>query len=121
MHGGGFGMAEVAVYEKYMDQFAKEVRCKVFFIHYRTSDQYAFPIPFEDCYDSLRFIYKNAERLQIDTSRLAVGGDSAGGALAAAVAQKARDTGEIPLCYQMLMYPVTDYTLETPASKRYTD
>ena len=64
-------------------QYALQAKCMVVFIHYRTSDEYPFPIPFYDCCDSLKYIWENAKELNIDQNKIAIGGDSAGGALAA--------------------------------------
>ena len=65
----------------------------------------------DDCIAATEFVFKNAEALNIDPDRIAVGGDSAGGNLAAVVALHARDAGGPPLCFQLLIYPATDQNL----------
>lgn len=92
-HGGGFCMRDQGYTHRYAAQYAQESGCAVVFVHYRTADIAPFPIPFEDCYAALRWVWDNAPRLRLDRARIAVGGDSAGGALAAACALRARDEG----------------------------
>lgn len=120
-HGGGFCMRDQTYIHRYAARYAQGAECAVVFVHYRTSDLAPFPIPFEDCYAALRWVWDNAPRLQLDRARIAVGGDSAGGALAAACALRARDEGGPKLCFQLLVYPVTDCRMETDSMKRYTD
>lgn len=93
----------------------------VVFVHYRTSDTAPFPAPFWDCYAALEWVWDNAPKLRLDRARIAVGGDSAGGALAAACALRARDKGGPRLCFQLLVYPVTDCRMETASMTKYTD
>lgn len=94
---------------------------KIIFVHYRTSDRYGFPTPFEDCCSGLQYVWENSSLLGIDLDRLAVGGDSAGGALAAACTLWARDETEIRIAFQMLLYPVTDARMHTVSMTKYTD
>lgn len=94
---------------------------KIIFVHYRTSDRYGFPTPFEDCCSGLQYVWENSSLLGIDRDRLAVGGDSAGGALAAACTLWARDETEIRIAFQMLLYPVTDARMHTVSMTKYTD
>lgn len=75
----------------------------------------------EDCYAALRWTFENAEGLNIDKTKIAVGGDSAGGALAAAVCQMAKDRGTDKPLFQFLVYPVTDSRMKTESCKKYTD
>ena len=120
-HGGGFCMRDAGYIHRYAAQYAKEVQCKVVFVHYRTADEAPFPVPFQDCYAALHWVWMHSGELAIDRERIAVGGDSAGGALAAACALWARDEGEIRLCFQLLVYPVTDSRMETDSMKKFTD
>ena len=120
-HGGGFFFgASGCHYDMTMD-YAALGGCKVVFVQYRLAPKYPFPTPVFDCYEALLWTYKNADKLGIDPSRIAVGGDSAGGALAAAVCQLSRDRGtDIPL-FQLLIYPVTDRRMDTPSNREFTD
>lgn len=120
-HGGGFCFRDAGYIHRYVAQYAQGAQCAVVFVHYRTSDIAPFSTPFEDCYAALRWVWENASRLRLDRARIAVGGDSAGGALAAACALRARDEGGPRLCFQLLVYPVTDCRMETVSMKKYTD
>lgn len=120
-HGGGFCMRDAGYIHRYVARYAEGAQCEVVFVHYRTADIAPFPTPFEDCYAALRWVWDNAPRLRIDPARIAVGGDSAGGALAAACALRSRDENGPRLCFQLLVYPVTDSRMETDSMRKYTD
>jgi acetyl esterase len=79
-----------------------------------------FPAAAEDCYAATKWVAENAASLGADSSRLAVGGDSAGGNLAAAVAMMARDRGGPTIAFQLLFYPVTDCANDTPSQKEFS-
>jgi acetyl esterase len=91
-----------------MSNIAAETGCVVIGINYQKAPEHPFPTPFDDCYAGLLWVAKNAARFGIDPTKIGVGGDSAGGNLAAAVALKAADTGDVKLAYQMLIYPCLD-------------
>lgn len=120
-HGGGFCLGDVGYIHQYAAQYAGGAKCMVVFAHYRTSDTAPFPTPFQDCYAALRWVWDNAPGLRVDRARLAVGGDSAGGSLAAACALRSRDESGPRLCFQLLIYPVTDCRMETDSMRKYTD
>jgi acetyl esterase/lipase len=88
---------------------------------YRLAPDHPFPAGVEDCYATLLWVVRYASRLGIDRSRIAIAGDSAGGGLAAAIAQMARDKKGPPICMQMLLYPVTDCSRTTESANKYTD
>ena len=120
-HGGGFFFEGAGYHYKLAKQYALECECRVIFVQYRLAPKNPHPTPAEDCYGALRWTFENAERLKIDQEKIAVGGDSAGGALAAAVCQMARDRGtDIPL-FQLLVYPVTDRRMNYDSCRKYTD
>jgi acetyl esterase len=79
-------------------------------IEYALAPEHPFPAAVQDCWCALRWLYDNAERLRIDPKRVAVGGDSAGGNLATGVARLARDRGGLMPCFQVLLYPLTDFS-----------
>lgn len=120
-HGGGFCIRDQGYIHRYAAQYARGAECAVVFVHYRTADAAPFPAPFEDCYAALRRVWDNTSKLRLDRARIAVGGDSAGGALAAACALRARDEGGPKLCFQLLVYPATDSRMETDSMRKYTD
>ena len=120
-HGGGFFFGASGHHYRIAKRYALELACKVIFPQYRRAPKHPHPTPSEDCYAALRWTYRNAESLNIDSARIAVSGDSAGGALAAAVCLMARDRDtDIPL-FQHLVYPVTDRRMDTDSHRRFTD
>lgn len=120
-HGGGFFFGAAGYHYKLAKEYVLKTPCILVFVQYRLAPKNPHPFPSKDCYEALKWTYFNAKRFNIDEKRLAVGGDSAGGALAAAVCQMSRDYNtDIPL-FQLLIYPVTDYKMETPSSKRFTN
>jgi acetyl esterase/lipase len=120
-HGGGFFLSYTWLHLAAAQRYALEGRCRVFFPEYRLSVSHPFPAGFDDCYATLAWLHASAAALEIDPERLALIGDSAGGALAAGVAQKAIDLGENPVCAQILLYPVTDHETKTESARRFTD
>ncbi len=110
-HGGGWVFNQHTKYQPMLTQIASETGFTVIAVNYQKAPEHQFPIPFDDCYATLEWTLAHAVELGIDPTKVGVGGDSAGGNLAAAVALKATDQG-IALAYQMLIYPCvdTDYT-----------
>jgi hypothetical protein len=80
----------------------------------QTSPEHKFPIPHDDCFAALQWVLDNADVLNIDSTKVGVGGDSAGGNLAAGVALRAREE-KIALAYQLLIYPATKLDFDTPS------
>ncbi len=119
-HGGWFIMKHTPQHIENAVRYAQEAGCCVAFVDYRLAHKHAFPAGFNDCYSALAWLQQNAEKLGIDAQRIAVGGDSAGGAIAAGLAQKARDEG-ISLRGQLLIYPVADADCKTGSSKAFVD
>lgn len=120
-HGGAFVFGASFHHYIMAKEYAMKTPCKLIFVQYRLSPMYRFPIPVEDCYLGYLWTLQNAKRLKIDENRVGVGGDSAGGALAAAVCRMALDRGQIVPRLQMLIYPVLDRRLETESQKNFTD
>lgn len=120
-HGGGFGITYSSLHLRNCERYAKEAGCIVVFVDYHLAPRHPFPDGFNDCYTALEWALRSAGELGIDVNRIAVGGDSAGGALAAGVAQKARDEALVTLCAQLLVYPVLDNTCSTPSATEFTD
>ncbi|HEY6865424.1 MAG TPA: alpha/beta hydrolase, partial [Burkholderiales bacterium] len=107
-HGGGWTIGDLDTHDPLCRQLANGARCAVFSVDYRLAPEHAFPAAVDDCVVATRFVAEQAEALRVDRSRLAVGGDSAGGNLAAVVALHARDAGGPALAFQLLIYPATD-------------
>jgi acetyl esterase len=107
-HGGGFVIGNIETHDSTCRRLANKSRCQVISIDYRLSPEHPFPAPIDDGVAAFRHIRDNAASFAADANRLAVGGDSAGGAIAAVVCQVLRDSGEQGPAFQMLIYPATD-------------
>ena len=117
-HGGGWVLGDLETVDNLCRRLANASRCVVVSADYRLSPESKFPGPLEDCYEAARFIAvdsRDSDALGIDPGRIAVGGDSAGGNLAAGVALLARDRGFPPIHHQLLIYPITDCRFDTPS------
>ena len=91
-----------------MPQLSNLAGCAVVSVDYRLAPEHRFPAAVDDAIAAARWVRAHAASLKVDASRMAVGGDSAGGNLAAVVALAARDAGDLPLAFQLLIYPATD-------------
>ncbi|KAL3455242.1 alpha/beta hydrolase fold-domain-containing protein [Aspergillus heterothallicus] len=109
-HGGGMTMGSALDSQSLLAWYASMAEISVFSVEYRLAPEHPYPTPVEDCYASLKWLYREAKALSINPSRIGVMGDSAGGGLAAAVALLARDRKEIshPLAKQILIQPMLD-------------
>ena len=121
LHGGGWVIGDLDSHDQMCRVLANAARCCVVAVDYRMAPEHLYPAAVDDCAAALRFIVEHARDLRIDAARIAVGGDSAGGNLAAVLAIMARD-GTLPkVGFQMLLYPVTDIAGERPAYQRFTE
>ena len=109
IHGGGYvtGVASMAFYTM-GHVLAEHFGCVMIAPNYRLALKAPYPAALEDCYAALQYLYSHAEELGVDRNRIVVGGESAGGGLAAAVCIYARDRGEIPVSFQIPLYPMLD-------------
>ncbi len=113
-HGGGFTVGSVATHESLCRHLAHLAQCAVLSVDYRLAPEHRFPTAVDDAWDSLAWLHAQAPSLGLDGGRLAVGGDSAGGTLAAVCAILARDAG-LPLALQLLFYPGCTAHQDTPS------
>ncbi len=113
-HGGGFTVGSVATHDVLCRHLSHLAHCAVVSVDYRLAPQYKFPTAVHDAWDSLMWLRTQADTLGLDASRLAVGGDSAGGTLATVCAVMARDAG-LPLVLQLLFYPGCAGHQDTPS------
>lgn len=120
-HGGAFVMEGAPPHVENAVRYATEANCMVLFVEYRLAPQHAFPAGFDDCYAALMWTVANAAQLGIDATRIAVGGDSAGGNLAAGIAQRALQEGRIMLKGQLLIYPAVDLLCTRPSMTLFKD
>ncbi len=108
IHGGGYVSGTAAHFTTGLQRIAQSCGCVVVSVEYRLAPETRFPGSLEDNYTALRWLYTNAGDLGVDRKRIAVGGESAGGGHAAALAIAARDRREIPIALQVLIYPMLD-------------
>jgi acetyl esterase/lipase len=120
-HGGGFLFPAVPYHYELAKRFALEADCTVVFPDYRLLPGFTYPAQLDDCIAAYEWVLRQHEHLQIDSGRIAVGGDSAGGTLAAAAALRIRDHGILPPCFQMLIYPAVDWRMQTHSAKNSPD
>jgi acetyl esterase len=107
-HGGGWTIGDLETHDTLCRELANGAGCAVTAVDYRMGPEHRFPAAVDDANAALRWIHANAATLKLDGSRIAVGGDSAGGNLAAVAAIAARDGGGPALAFQLLIYPATD-------------
>lgn len=107
-HGGGWVIGDLDTHDVLCRQLANASGCAVVAVDYRMGPECPFPAAPDDCYAATRWVRDHAVALGLDASRLAVGGDSAGGNLAAVVSILARDVGDLSIAFQLLIYPATD-------------
>jgi acetyl esterase len=112
-HGGGWVIGTIETLDATCRALANRAGCVVVSVDYRLAPEYKFPIPLDECFAATKWVADNAASIGVDDSRLAVGGDSAGGNLAAAVSLRARDEGGPALKMQLLVYPVTNHDYGT--------
>lgn len=127
IHGGGYIMGAAQQDDKLCRRFSSQLGITVASVEYRLAPEHPYPAALEDCYSALRWL---AAAPTVNAERLAIGGASAGGGLAAALALLARDRGEIDVALQLLLYPMLDdrtprravdgdYRLWSPRSNRF--
>jgi len=117
IHGGGYVLGGVDGDDAYTRNLAKTLNCVVVSVEYRLAPEHPYPAPLEDCYTALEWISDNAVQLGIIRDRIAIGGASAGGGLAAGLGLLARDRRKIKICYQFLVYPMLDDRNVLPVSE----
>jgi acetyl esterase len=119
-HGGGFTVGNIRTHDTLCRVLSSRSGCAVVSLDYRLAPAHKFPTASNDAWDAFEFIARQGASLGLDPSRMAVGGDSAGGTLAAVCAVLARDAG-LPLALQMLIYPGTTAHQDTDSHRRHAD
>ena len=114
-HGGGWVIGDLDTHDVLCRTLANQSGCAVVAVDYRMGPEHRFPAAVDDALAATRWVRENAAQLKVDASRLAVGGDSAGGNLAAVVALAAREAGDLPIAFQLLIYPATDQRRQWPS------
>jgi len=114
-HGGGWVIGDLDTHDTLCRELANGAGCAVVAVDYRMGPEHRFPAAVDDCIAATRWLHAHAAELRLDATRFAVGGDSAGGNLAAVVSISARDAGDLPIAYQLLIYPATDQHRTMPS------
>ena len=114
-HGGGWVIGSIDSADGACRTLCMNSKAVVISVDYRLAPEHKYPAPVEDAYEAFTWVAANAASLGIDPARIAVGGDSAGGNLAAVTALMARDRKGPAICFQMLIYPVTHHSYGTPS------
>jgi len=117
-HGGGWTIGDLDTHDVLCRQLAAGARCAVLSVDYRLAPEHPFPGAVDDCFFATEYVCLHSKELGIDPARVAVGGDSAGGNLAAVVALMARDKAGPALAGQLLIYPATDQRCAFPSHER---
>jgi acetyl esterase len=120
-HGGAFVLGEIELFDALCADFAAHAGVVVASVDYRLAPEHPYPAAVEDCYAALEWTAANAQDLAVDPAAAAVGGLSAGGGLAAAVALMARDRNGPAIAFQLLVNPVLDDRLETVSARSFTE
>jgi len=114
-HGGGWVIGDLETHDVLCRELANGAGCAVVAVDYRMGPEHRFPAAVDDCEAATRWVRAHAAELGLDAQRLAVGGDSAGGNLAAVVTLIARESGDLPIAHQLLIYPATDQRRVAPS------
>jgi len=120
-HGGGYIACGISSHERLCSRLARQAECAIVSVDYRLAPEHVFPAAVDDALTALRWLGQQGEKHGLDTDRIAVGGDSAGGSLATVAAIRARDEGGPVVRHQLLFYPGTDLTGETESERLYSD
>ena len=121
IHGGGFCFGSVDGDDYLVRSMTREIGCVFVSVDYRLAPEYPYPTPLNDCYAGIEWLFSKADKLSVDSQRIAVGGISAGGGLAAGLALLIRDKGEFNICFQALLCPMIDSRNITDSSYLVTD
>ena len=116
-HGGGWVIGDIESHDTICRKLAQASGCTVISVDYRLAPEHRFPCAPEDCHAVASWVADNGSRLNVDSARLAVAGDSAGGNLTAVTALLARDRGGPAIAFQLMVYPVIDATMSFPSYK----
>lgn len=120
-HGGGWVRGGIETHEEFCRALVRDVGCVVVSVDYRRPPEHPFPAAVEDAYAAAAWVGEYANAIGGAADRIAVGGDSAGGNLAAAVAQMARDRGEPDLAHQLLLYPILEHGFDTSSYDKFAE
>lgn len=118
-HGGGWVLNFLDIYDAELCALANASGSVIVAVNYQKAPEHPYPIPFNDCYATFLWVHQNSDALGTDPTKIGVGGESAGGNLAAAVALKSRDISGPAIAYQLLINPCTERDFETKSYLEY--
>ena len=121
LHGGGFVSLGLESHDNLCRRLALQASTVVVAVDYRLAPEHRFPAAVDDACAAVRWLHAQADSIGADPARIAVAGDSAGGNLAAVVAQQLRGPGEPRLCHQLLLYPVIDSACDSASYREFGD
>lgn len=113
-HGGGWVLGDKITHDRLIREIANGSNAAVVFVNYTPSPEAQYPVPIEEAYAATKYIAENGEKMNLDTSRIVVAGDSVGGNMATVLAMMAKERGGPDILFQLLFYPVTDDNFDTP-------
>ncbi|HII92115.1 MAG TPA: alpha/beta hydrolase, partial [Methanosarcina sp.] len=118
-HGGGWVLGDKNTHDRLVREIANGANAAVVFVNFTPSPEAKYPTPIEEAYAATKYVSENGEKLKLDSSRLAIAGDSVGGNMAAAVSLLAKERNGPKIDYQVLFYPVTDANFDTHSYQQY--
>jgi len=120
-HGGGWILGSKNTHDRLIREIANGANAALVFVNYTPSPEAKYPVPIEQAYSATKYIAENGKKMNLDSARLAVAGDSVGGNMATVVAMLAKQRGGPQIAYQVLFYPVTDANFETMSYREFAD
>jgi acetyl esterase len=120
-HGGGWILGDKDTHDRLIREIASGARATLVFVNYTPSPEARYPVPIEEAYAATKWVAENGSEIHVDSSRLAVVGDSVGGNMTAAVTLLAKERGGPDIKCQMLFYPVTDAGFDTPSYEQFAE
>ena len=115
IHGGGWVAGTIEMTEVQHQLVGEACGAVVVSVNYQKAPEHKFPIPFDDCYATLEWVWQNSKALNIDREKIGIAGESAGGNIAAGMALKSRDINGPKIAFQVLIYPATDHKFDYPS------
>lgn len=118
-HGGGWVIGDFEDYDMTVKTIANCTKSTVAFIEYSHAPEFPYPHALKQIYKAVDYLFENADEYNLDREYIAIAGDSAGGNMAAAIAMKIKKTNKIKLCFQALLYPVTDAEMKSESYREF--
>jgi len=120
-HGGGWVLGGIDTHDRLVRELTNGTHAAIVFVNYTPSPEAKYPVALEQAYAATKWVADNGQTINVDSSHLAVIGDSVGGNMAAAIVLLAKERGGPKINYQVLFYPVTDSNFDTPSYRAYQD